>query len=255
MFMSTVVYFVEFAMLSLLGFMLYRLYTSYAGWKKSSSYPQAKSNLSVKPLEEINDLALDPEKLDYLAVKNIYVTEEIAKSQNHESKNDKKSSAILNDYIGEFFSESLPVDIDHFRSQPSVNSVKTTLSQSSVAQNTEQCLEQEANLSSRKLPISDSSRENLPEGTNVSNSKIPDDEIILVSSFNVKHQESESHNAKEGRSLGEDMIPTLRELNDIDTDTIITVDTLSEEQKNNSKVMSDKVVLAMLDEAKLVCAS
>jgi len=60
---------------------------------------------------------------------------------------------------------------------------------------------------------------------------------------------------KEKSELLGDQIPTLKEVSDIEPDAFITVDSVNDEEKDNNKVMSDKVVLAMLDEAKLVCAS
>ena len=53
----------------------------------------------------------------------------------------------------------------------------------------------------------------------------------------------------------DDAIPTLKELSDLESESFITVASSNNDSEQSNKVMSDKVVMAMLDEAKLVCAS
>lgn len=182
MFMSSIVYFIELMIMSLTGIMIYKLYISYKNWKIASAFsakPSSnKPSTLIKNAAEQNPLKFVPEPVssDYLAVNKISVTE-VNNSSYLIQKN--KQSSILDDYIGEFFTETESVDIDAYRAR---------------------------------------------------------DSVLLKAS-----QESS--------------VPTLKEFSDIEPDSFITVASVNDEEKDNNKVMSDKVVLAMLDEAKLVCAS
>jgi hypothetical protein len=143
---------------------------------------------------------------------------------------DNKSSSILNDYIGEFFSETQVMNLEPYR----------------------------ATESKKALPINKSSNFNLAP-TSKSTSSINDlrseDEIIQVESTVIASNQVEDTKNLKSYSFSDDAIPTLNEFSDLESDSFITVALINDDIKNSNKIMSDKVVMAMLDEAKLVCAS
>jgi hypothetical protein len=94
-----------------------------------------------------------------------------------------------------------------------------------------------------------------PEVTSSINDLRSDDEIIQVEpAVFVSNQVNDTKNLK-SYSVSEDAIPTLNEFSDLESDSFITVASINDDLKSSNKVMSDKVVMAMLNEAKLVCAS
>lgn len=248
MFISTVVHIFEFILLSLLGIMLYRLFASYKKWKNlsvsSSSKGGDRSGRIVKPSL--------PQNPDYLSISKITVTEEKPASQPVKTK---QSSVILTDYIGEFFAESKPMDLEPYRANRSEVGFKneTVLQQTDVSTSTAQ------------MEVSAEHLVPLEQVMSASNDVL-EDEIIQIKPLNLSPvilahpilvskttvSKTTATNAEEIEKA--EFIPTLREFVDTDTDAYITVDSGANELRANN-VMSDKVVMAMLDEAKLVCAS
>lgn len=234
MFMSMVVHFAEFVMMSLVGIMSYRLYVSYMAWKNACAFSStsASSEIATEKAISLSSEGSDSECQNVTKV-NISLTRstikaplsriisdpldvaEVKQSKNSDAKliqAEKKSSTILNDYIGEFFSESQAVDIDAYRASTAVDSVRDIENSSAVKQN-----------------------------VNVANH-----DYIKVEPFSVV-----SESVKESSPI-EESIPTLNEFCDVESDSFITVASINSEIKSSNKVMSDKVVMAMLDEAKLV---
>jgi len=235
MFMSMVVHFAEFVMMSLVGIMSYRLYVSYMAWKNACAFSSASTSsviVTEKPLSFPSEG--DDSEYQYVSKVNVSPTTptikaplsriisdplddvKVKQSKNSEAKiiqAEKKSSTILNDYIGEFFSESQAIDIDAYRASTNpIDSARDLASSSEVKQN--------------------------EIATN--------HDYIKVEPYSVV-----SDSLKEASPI-EESIPTLNEFCDVESDSFITVATINSEIKSNNKVMSDKVVMAMLDEAKLV---
>ena len=251
MFMSTVVHFVEFIMVSLVGIMLYKLYSSYLGWKKTSAFSTSLNSSSMS--QRSIGLSIEDEHSEYLKVTKVSVklsrssmpadfpgtrsekpenlkSSDVSFEEGKSVTEAKKSSAILNDYIDDFFVESQAMDLSPFRASEPKKPVLAPKSIESVK----------------------STNESSPVSSNM-HSEVTKDEFIKVEPLYVVKDSSGSN----GIELNEiaDGIPTLNELSELDPDTFITVASMNSEVKTSNKVMSDKVVLAMLDEAKLVCAS
>lgn len=235
MFMSMVVHFAEFVMMSLVGIMSYRLYVSYMSWKNACAF-SSTSTSSVIVSERTFSFPSEGSDSEYQNVTKVNVSltstttkaplsqiisdplddVKVKQSKNSEAKiiqAEKKSSTILNDYIGEFFSESQAIDIDAYRA--STNTV-------------------------------DSTRDLVNSSAVKPNENVTNHDYIKVEPFSVV-----SNSAKEPSPI-EESIPTLNEFCDVESDSFITVATINSEIKSSNKVMSDKVVMAMLDEAKLV---
>jgi hypothetical protein len=236
MFMSTVVYFVEFTLISLVGILLYKLYTSYNAWKNSTAFFAASDSINAS--SKTFDLSQKAVNTDSLVVNKIFASDRKLVAQDLVVKQlvtkapatDNKSSSILNDYIGEFFSETQVMNLEPYR----------------------------ATESKKALPINKSSNFNLAP-TSKSTSSINDlrseDEIIQVESTVIASNQVEDTKNLKSYSFSDDAIPTLNEFSDLESDSFITVALINDDIKNSNKIMSDKVVMAMLDEAKLVCAS
>lgn len=136
---------------------------------------------------------------------------------------------ILNDYIGEFFAEPERADIEAYKLESarggSIDDVPITPVESSVEMSE---------------PLTDQDK----------------DEVIVVESH-CKIQpvilESDELDLDSLPILTE--IATIEEPEQLEDDSIITVMSQHDNQQSNAKVMSDKVVHAMLDEARLVCVS
>ncbi len=137
---------------------------------------------------------------------------------------------ILNDYIGEFFAEPMPADIGACKressDEASIESAAVTPAESPVVK-------------------SEAPREQ------------DKDEVIVVES-DTRIQAV----ILESEELDLDSLPILTEIASIaeepgqsEEDSIIMVMSGNDSQQANAKVMSDKVVHAMLDEARLVCTS
>ncbi len=227
MFMSTVVLFVEFIMMSLVGIMLYKLYISYKAWKNSRvfSAPSSSFKVSIRipsfERQRANTASVLTDESTLVKCNLDNKRLEVSKV-NVEAKENKPTS-ILNEYIGEFFSETQALDIEPFRSTETIKtSPLHTLADQKVA-----------SLSVNEFQA--------------------DDDIIKVESHGACTNFNKSVDISS--KIIEGIIPTLHEFSDLETDTFITVASINDDIKNDNKVMSDKVVMAMLDEAKLVCAS
>lgn len=227
MFISTVVHLFEFILLSLLGIMLYKLFASYKKWKNmsvsSSSKGGDRTGRVVKP-------AL-PQNPDYLSISKITVTEEQSASQ--PPVKEKQSSVILTDYIGEFFAETKPMNLEPFRAkQPERSSLREVESTSAQVSS-------QAGVFSGSVHVALSAEKLAPiEPLNAVSPELVDDEIIQVKPLN----------------LSPVILTHAPQASNAESDAYITVASGSNELSANN-IMSDKVVMAMLDEAKLVCAS
>jgi len=157
------------------------------------------------------------------------------------------SESILTDYIGEFFASPSATDIQAYRAEPvlqqvaSVNTAATEESSTSVVQEISEISD-----------ISTLNSASKPHGTS------EQDDFIKVESGRVEMNKLEPVFLQPKSEL--DAIPTLtvagEVYNELDDDSVITVmPTAVSSDCENGNVMSDKVVHAMLDEAKLVCAS
>lgn len=241
MFMSLVVHVVEFLLMSLVGIMLYKLYSSYKSWKESSAFSVVRSSQNVRqrissfnePISAKVNVTQVHVRLTKSSVSSAAsvpvvpvlkpkVVQEELKSTPSESLSiqcspEKTKTSILDDYIGEFFAGTPKMELEPYRAQ--VTEVVPVSKSSYVA------AEQEDEVISVEMvqPIVDSR----------------DTSLVHVLA---------SHES-------EDNIPTLDDFSDVDPEAYITVISNVDEVKHGNKVMSDKVVLAMLDEAKLVCAS
>ena len=243
MFISTLVHLVEIILLSLLGIMFYKLFASYRKWKSLSVSSSSPKGGDRAPKQITPALPQNP---DYLSISRITVTEE--QSHNHAVR-EKQSSVILKDYIGEFFAESKPMDLSPYREEVvvstgnrlvSTNATKAVPSGSGDAQ--EMAAEPAKPMTTEKVG---------------SECQDQADEFIQVKPLNLSpvilaHSRFTSNNAS--LDMDESIIPTLNELVDGDSEAYITVAS-NRHQASANNIMSDKVVLAMLDEAKLVCAS
>ena len=140
---------------------------------------------------------------------------------------------ILNDYIGEFFSEPVQANIEAFRNP--VETVTTKLSSAPASQ------ELEEQVSPGVVEKSVSEKDN--------------DEIIVVET----HVKKITPVILSDDTLDSESLPILTEMAQaselLGDDSVITVMPENDGGDVSEKVMSDKVVHAMLDEARLVCAS
>lgn len=249
MFISTVVHLVEIILLSLLGIMFYKLFASYKKWKSLSV-----SSSSSKGGDRAPKLVTPatPQNPDYLSVSKITVSEENPQTG---LVREKQSSVILKDYIGEFFAESNPVDLSPFRQAPSApepsvpeSVIVASANEASALLDRTKQIQGGANQSVNSVCAEKAGTE-LHEQA--------DDEFIQVKPVNLnpvilaQNRFASNNPAVEA---DETIIPTLNDLVDTDSDGYITVASGRHESRANN-IMSDKVVLAMLDEAKLVCAS
>jgi hypothetical protein len=169
---------------------------------------------------------------------------------------------ILNDYIGEFFAETNQPDISAYRQ--ATNVVETRLeSKPPVEADSAESLSVES-LSAEPLAVSSVlvSKELLDESLTSNNiDELSDsDDIIIVDVEEplvpVILEEFQGITS----DCDESEIPVLTDLSsvcvdELDDDSVITVMAERNDRSSEGKVMSDKVVHAMLDEARLVCAS
>lgn len=243
MFISTVVHFIEIILLSLLGIMFYKLFATYKRWKSlsvsSSSKGGDRSPKLIKPTL--------PQNPDYLSISKITVTEE---QPSTERIIEKKSSVILTDYIGEFFAESKPMDLSPYRMEHSL-SESVTVAPSEVSSSLCQQVASQTALADKdeKQGVTFEKAGSLEHDQ-------AEDEFIQVKPLNLRpvilaNSKPASNHASDDLH---ESIPTLNDLVDTDSEGYITVASGHTQAKANN-IMSDKVVLAMLDEAKLVCAS
>jgi len=141
------------------------------------------------------------------------------------------ANAILNDYIGEFFAETKPIDIQAYRADvPEIDMLKSSGEDEIILMGT--------------LPVGSLDAD-------LSDSVSDNDESIEVVPILTKPLLSES-------ALPASNVPLLESDSKIlsEEDTVITVASAQASKlKGSDNFMSDKVVHAMLDEAKLACVS
>ena len=134
-------------------------------------------------------------------------------------KAEKKSAAILNDYIGEFFLENQTMDINPYRALEPKNDVPTYKATSAV----------EVNVTSPLVVKLDEDKS--------------DDEFIKVETLAVVSvTKTQTTDVKTVNSLKDflpkdDTIPTLVELSEPDPDSFIIVSAANNEVKDSHKVM------------------
>lgn len=161
-----------------------------------------------------------------------------SKVQEQENAGLGANNRILNDYIGEFFADSEVTPIDYYKadiatsSGPEESSMPSDLVASSLFESTKLVSEVSGNKRNEK------------------NSEADSDEMIVV----------ESHARIQPVILDNESTPAEREVSDeeslsYDEDSVITVESEASIKVSDSKVMSEKVVHAMLDEARIVCPS
>jgi len=221
-------------MMSLAGIMMYKLFTSYKAWKNSTafftpsdSFNAPNNNLDFSK-EAVNSDFIEEHKAAASDSQSIVHSETTKISGSKASVIDNKPATILNDYIGEFFSEPQVLNIEPYRATEPKN-VKSI-----------------NNLSVSKIKSSSTSE--------IIILKV-DDEIIKVEPKALESSDLENTTDLKSFPIISDDIPTLNEFSDLESESFITVSSVDDDIKSNNKVMSDKVVIAMLDEARLVCAS
>ena len=294
MFMNTFVHFLEASVLVLVGFLVFQIYRCYQGfYQPASSTAHSKltqSKLAIKSPVEANSeqnllrrslvsrLAVSsPELLEGSTIGLLPESEaslEFASQPSPEVIAPSSHHAILNDYIGEFFAEPVAesLDIKAFRAEVPVSvsdslvgtKVSTASPEMNLAEPTvsqfESPAEKAQEVLSAKSGDFDGSLSSLEAVSSHEASLKESDEVIVVEFDVINPVLVDSvNNIKDGDGDGDGAIPTLVELTDVsvnEDDTVIKV--ISTKASNaiaSDKVMSDKVVHAMLDEAKLVCAS
>jgi hypothetical protein len=238
-----------------MGIMLYKLYASYTSWKNASAFSSTlvskKTGTFSSKVDNSNHLPVSKIYINVSRsakpstvndeVNNAFEKKTSIKKLNIQTSNkvtavEKKSSAILNDYIGEFFAEHQKMDIEPFRVSGSQAIKEIQAVEKKIKNNVE-----------------------LTSSLKTNENKFDDEVIKVEPLFIVSDSLSRSgvfDENKFSKTLEDDAaIPILNELSELESDTFITVASINNEIKNGNKIMSDKVVLAMLDEAKLVCAS
>ena len=161
------------------------------------------------------------------------------------SVSDNANDQILNDYIGGFFAEAVQPDIAAFRNEvsevPAVSKLETACSKTELS--------------------SQSSLNEAPAlSTYSSDESLHSDEVITVesaASLNDPAIVDDLVDQLDDLSNGLESIPVLTNLSHSteDDDSVIVVIDERGVSSSSDKIMSDKVVHAMLDEARLVCAS
>lgn len=281
MFMNSLIHLLEVTTLLLVGFLIVQVYRCYLNYNRAqdaqsrvgTSAPAAyslsvqvniPSNVALSPYTKSStpleaDVAMPVSEgsgllasVDEPAVKfqeeSIPVVDKAADVSLPETVNDQ----ILNDYIGEFFVEASQPDISAYR-QPS-NAVE-------IEFEGESCIDTG---SEGHAEIAGSlAKENAPDEC-VASKKIDEqsdsDDIIIVDTGEPLVPvilEELSGLASDGDDCD---IPVLTDLSnacidELDDDSVITVLAERDGRSSETNVMSDKVVHAMLDEARLVCAS
>lgn len=147
----------------------------------------------------------------------------------------KKSESILNDYIDGFFFEPVKADIKAFRAAPVEREVASVVSakkpgDSRVAE------------AAKKDGMKDTAK----DGMHLVGSEVAP--MVLAAAVAVLDAETASGHMAEP-------VDEMALQDDLEDDLIITVTAESGVEREDDRVMSDKVVHAMLDEAKLICAS
>jgi len=176
------------------------------------------------------------------------------------------SEKILNDYIGEFFNEEPKTDIQAFKTESSLMASVTDAKSMALDEASSNILVEQAGLAVNEPILADElevdavKREIL---ANIETQKtLSEDEFIKVEQELLIPENPETSYLEpviieSTRALN---VPTLIDAISFDeeeADSVITVIPLSSSQAGepSDKVMSDKVVHAMLDEANLVCVS
>jgi hypothetical protein len=236
MFIGTIVHLLEIILLSLLGIMVYKLVASYRKWKAMPVSSSAKGgDRNPRPFTPSQ-----PQNPDYLSVSKITVTEE----QSSHRVAEKTSSVILTDYIGEFFAETRLPDLEPYRSKSTEPLTLKVVSTSKRPAEKVTGTDQNKHQNQVFLAVQDVSTKQLASS---------DDEFIQVDVVS---------GARPTEVL-EQAVPVLTEfadlgretcVDDVEGDAYITVHTDGNHSRA-ANIMSDKVVMAMLEEARIVCAS
>jgi len=202
---------------------------AHKAWKHSSVFSM-RSDLfeaSKKTLDLSSD-AFRPDSLSingitHIAYKAIAENSLVEAPVTEIALKDNKSSDILKSYIGEFFSETQRMNIDSFK------------------------------VPEMKKPVSMNNSLDQETSRSVASDLSIEEDIIKVESMLV----NDKYDIKtlEAVHIEDDAIPALNEFSDLESEAFITVASVNNDIEHSNKVMSDKVVMAMLDEAKLVCAS
>lgn len=221
MFMNTYIQLLEVTTLILLGFLAFRVFQcnrAYYHELKLSKKVQPNDSevskvLSIKSASKVlDDLKVNNSSNSHaLPVMEVSSLSGKASSDNTVTNHDSsKSSGVLSDYIGAFFTETITVDIEAFKADKVVEKLDHSESSDEIIE---------------ILPILRSSE--LITGPELI------EPAILSSTVNEARQESE----------------------DDDSVILVMTSTSSDASEADDKVMSDKVVHAMLDEARLACVS
>ena len=229
MFMNTLIHFLEGTTLVLVGLLIAQVSRCYLNFVRMEQAQEslAESNCTRTMSIRVNISSTDncspaPKinvKTDELALKELAPKEEptvntLETSIQPKSSESTSNDQILNDYIGEFFSEAVSPDIQAFKHFSVESQASEVEELPSVEPESDEIIIVESRSTISPVIIDESGfeDEDLPVLTEIATSSLEDDSIITVAPANTGHQPSEN-------------------------------------------VMSDKVVHAMLDEARLVCAS
>ena len=233
MFMNSYIHLLEASTLLLVFVLVLKVYYAYAEFYQTHKI--ASDQGLVLPVERTLPLA---EKKSLLAFeKSASIAEEkrsvraSIRVPNVKPAEISNANEILNDYIGEFFTETKPLDINAYRAD-----VKET-AEIKVPDQNEIIVMDTLPVGSLDVALNDSVSDN--------------DESIEVIPILAKPLLSES------ALLGSN-VPLLESDSKIlsEEDTVITVASAQTSKlKGSDNFMSDKVVHAMLDEAKLACVS
>lgn len=294
MFISTLVHIVEFLMLSLLGIMLYKLLTSYKKWKSVSSSPYKGGDRQIREVrptlpENPDYLSVSkitvteeypekqPEKIKPASgILNDYIGEFFVESKsvdlepyraaqvNVDPPRVESADIPKNKLASSALSSKPEVSLaDNVATLTQIDSAKT-ITKNRSASDLRKDNSSTGKLTTRRRrehplpvePLDDFALalQALEEIEKVS-AEANDDEFIRVSVPTLSPVILTPSSSAKGENLQEiDTVPMLKAFADQDSEGYITVSDQSQ-AKNAANTMSDKVVLAMLDEAKLVCAS
>ena len=265
-------------LVGLLAFQVYRCYQAYYQSLTLSGVDQ-ESHLAVPATATLLSALKTPIETAPLQKMKLKVEQEpnsqptspqstSSLSENPLSENHRvaPSERILNDYIGEFFNEEPKTDIQAFKTESSLMASVTDAKSMALDEVSSNILVEQAGLAVNEPILADElevdavKREIL---ANIETQKtLSEDEFIKVEQEllipeNPEMSYLEPVIIESTRALN---VPTLIDAISFDeeeTDSVITVIPLSSSQAGepSDKVMSDKVVHAMLDEANLVCVS
>ena len=236
MFMNSYIHLVEASTLLLVCVLVLKIYYAYSDFYQSKQVSSDQSLVSqldrILPLAEKKpSLAFESNKHYSEEKRSVRASISVPNVKPTEISN---AEEILNDYIGEFFTETKPtIDIQAYRADVSETEALNISHQDEII------VMDTLPVGSLDVALNDSVSDN-DESIEVipvlNTLLLPELEPALPVS-NVPLLESD------GKNMSED-------------DSVITVaSTQSSKLKGADNIMSDKVVHAMLDEAKLVCVS